>query len=102
MAATPYNRCKTPTKWAEYAEAGIATLASEIEVYRPMIAAGAAAPATRLQWAHALDRLVGSWDLRQGIVESADRLLRARYGWDRLEASVVRLLERGRPLRAAA
>ena len=102
LAATPYNRCKTPTKWAEYAEAGIATLASDIEVYGPMIAAGAAAPATRLQWAHALDRLVGSWDLRQGIVESADRLLRARYGWDRLEASVVRLLERGRPLRAAA
>ena len=102
LAATPYNRCKTPTKWAEYAEAGIATLASDIEVYRPMIAVGAAMPADPGQWRYALERLIASSALRQEITASSDRLLRARYGWDRLEASVVGLIERGRPLRAAA
>ncbi len=40
LHATPYNLCKTPTKWTEYAEAGIAALVSDMPVYRPMIDGG--------------------------------------------------------------
>ena len=94
LRASPYNRCKTATKWAEYAEAGIAVAASDMEVYRPMIAAGAAAPALPGQWEHVLRRLVADPALRQGLVETADGLLRARYGWARLEAGLLALIAR--------
>ena len=102
LQATPYNRCKTATKWAEYAEAGAAVLASDIETYQPMFRAGAAMPAAPGQWEHALDRLVASSGLRAGLVVAADELLLARFGWERLEASVLGLLSRVRPARAAA
>lgn len=92
---TPYNRCKTATKWAEYAEAGMAVAASDVEIYRPMFDAGAAAAASPAQWTHVLMTLASRPDLRAELVREADRLLAARYGWDRLEASVSGLLGRG-------
>ena len=102
LLATPYNRCKTATKWTEYAEAGIAVVASDIEVYQPMFAAGAAMAASPKQWAHALEGLIRSPDLRRGLIGAADQLLASRFGWERLEASVLALLQRGYPQRAAA
>jgi hypothetical protein len=102
LVAAPYNRCKTATKWAEYAEAGAAVLASDIEVYQPMFAVGAAMPATPDQWEHALERLIASPGLRAQIVSAADELLAARFGWERLEASVLGLLGRVAPQRVAA
>ncbi len=94
LLSTPYNRCKTATKWAEYAEAGIAVVASDIEPYQPMIEAGAAFPAGPGQWDHALDRLLAQPDLRQDLIRSADVLLTTLYRWDRLETSVLGLLQR--------
>ena len=102
LEASPYNLCKTATKWAEYAEAGAAVLASDIEVYQPMIASGAAAPATPGQWAHMLDRLSGDAALRRRLVAAADRLLDARFAWGRLEDSLMSLLARARPARQAS
>src|ERR1044072_3696145 len=49
-----YNRFKTPTKWVEYAEAGIATIVSDCEVYQPMIGADAALAAGPEQWESAM------------------------------------------------
>ena len=102
LTASPYNQCKTATKWAEYAEAGAAVLASDVEVYQPMIAWGAAAAAAPGQWAQVLERLIEAPDLRRGLVRSADALLRARFGWDRLEASLLGLLARAQARRLAA
>lgn len=102
LRANPYNRCKTPTKWAEYAEAGAAVLASDVEVYQSMFAWGAAAPATPDQWTHMLERLADEPGLRDELVRRADELLAFRFGWDRLEASVLCLLERASPARRAA
>jgi glycosyltransferase involved in cell wall biosynthesis len=102
LIPSPYNLGKTVTKWAEYAEAGVAVVASDIEVYRPMFAWGAAAPAAPGQWASVLEQLVQTPALRRNLVAAADRLLLARFGWDRLEASLLGLLERApRPRRAA-
>ena len=102
LIAHPYNLCKTATKWAEYAEAGAAVVCSEVDVYRPMIGWGAAAAAGPGQWLHVLDGLVRSPAQRRGLVQAADALLGARFGWDRLEASLLGLLERApAPLQAA-
>ena len=102
LVACPYNFGKTATKWAEYAEAGAAVVCSDVDVYRPMIDWGAAAPARPGQWRHVLERLVEEPARRLALVRSADVLLRARYGWDRLEASLLGLLERVPAPRQAA
>jgi glycosyltransferase involved in cell wall biosynthesis len=102
LRASPYNLVKTATKWTEYAEAGAAVLASDIEVYQPMFAWGAAAPAAPEQWTHMLERLVDQPRLRFALNARADELLAARFGWDRLEASVLGLLDRVRQRPAAA
>ena len=101
LRATPYNRFKTPTKWAEYAEAGLAVIASDMDVYRPMIVAGAAAGASPEQWGQTLTRLITSPVLRQDLVSAADVLLASRFNWERLEASVLGLLRQARPGLAA-
>ncbi|HEY5410617.1 MAG TPA: hypothetical protein VIJ94_07810 [Caulobacteraceae bacterium] len=102
LAASPYNQCKTATKWVEYADAGAAVLASDVEVYQPMIGCGAAAGAAPGQWAPVLERLIEAPDLRRGLARSADALLRARFGWERLEASLLGLLARAGARRRAA
>ena len=99
---TPYNRCKTATKWAEYAEAGIAVVASDMDVYRPIIAAGAALPAVDGGWERPLRRAIADARLRAELVASADRLLAARWGWERLESSVIGALRRACGLAQAA
>ena len=102
LQASPYNLCKTATKWVEYAEAGAAVLASDTEVYRPMIAAGAAAGAFPVQWGHQLLRLVEDAGLRRGLVSAADLLLQEAFGWERLEHSLLGLLARATTRRQAA
>ena len=102
LVAGPYNRGKTATKWAEYAEAGAAVIASDVDVYRSMAAWDAAALATPEQWTSVLGRLVEAPALRRGLVAAADTLLVAHFGWDRLEASLLGLLDRARPARRAA
>jgi hypothetical protein len=102
LVAQPYNLCKTATKWAEYAEAGAAVVCSDVDVYRPMIGWGAAAAAGPGQWLHVLDQLVASAARRRSLVRSADALLQARFGWDRLEASLLGLLERAPAAQQAA
>jgi glycosyltransferase involved in cell wall biosynthesis len=97
-----YNLCKTPTKWVEYAEAGIAPVVSDLEVYRPMIAAEAAVPARPDEWESAIARLITAPGLRHELRDRADRLLRERYSWSRLEGELLGVLERlGRPALAA-
>jgi len=94
--------CKTPTKFVEYAEAGIVSVVSDVEVYRPMIAAEAAAPARPDEWEAAISRLITAPALRHELQARADRLLRERYSWARLESSLVGILGRlQRPALAA-
>jgi glycosyltransferase involved in cell wall biosynthesis len=97
-----YNLCKTPTKWVEYAEAGIVAVVSDIEVYRPMITAEAAVPATPDEWETAIARLITSPRVRHELQIEADRLLRERYAWSKLESGLLGLLGRlQRPAMAA-
>jgi glycosyltransferase involved in cell wall biosynthesis len=97
-----YNLCKTPTKWVEYAEAGIVPVVSDLEVYRPMIAAEAAVPAQPDEWESAIARLITAPGLRHELQGAADRLLRERYSWGRLEGELLGMLGRlRRPALAA-
>ena len=73
-----------------------------MEVYQPMIAWGAAAPAAPGQWTLALERLVEDAGLRRALTSSADRLLEACFAWERLEDSLQGLLARAATPRRAA
>jgi len=97
-----FNRCKTPTKWVEYAEAGIACLVSDIEPYHPIIEAGAVVAARPDEWEAALRQMVECPALRMNLVRKSDRLLRSHFGWDRLERSVLAALSRNVAIEDAA
>ncbi|HEX8232974.1 MAG TPA: hypothetical protein VF559_06495 [Caulobacteraceae bacterium] len=94
LRAVPYNLLKTPTKWVEYAEAGAAAVVSDLEPYRPMIAAGAALPARPDGWTQAISRLIVSPPLRRQLSAASRRMLVERYDWARLEASVLEAFAR--------
>ncbi len=88
----PFNRVKTATKWVEYAEAGIAVLASDVEPYRPMAEAGALLAVRPDQWEAGLRELIESPGLRQNLVQTSDALLTRSFGWDRMESGLLKLL----------
>lgn len=92
LAATAFNKVKTPTKWIEYAEAGIAVLASDTGPYAPLAEAGVLLGVRDDGWLEALRRLVHDGDLRDNLVGSADRLLRSRFTWERLEDGMLSVL----------
>ncbi len=97
-----FSRCKTLTKWVEYAEAGVVCVASDVEPYQPVFAANAALAARPDQWEAVLRQAVEDHSLRQEVVRNADRLLRNQFGWDQLERSVIAALSHGQSARVAA
>ncbi|OYX35523.1 MAG: hypothetical protein B7Y99_03160 [Caulobacterales bacterium 32-69-10] len=98
----PFNRLKTATKWAEYAEAGAATLVSPLGPYAAIVEAGAALGARPQAWEAGLRRLIESPRLRNDLTGRADQLLTERYGWDKLEQEVLAALDRVRTAKRTA
>lgn len=89
-----FNRLKTPVKWAEYAEAGVATVASPIGPYLDPVGRGAAVGALPHQWEAGIRRLLEDRGLRTSVVARADALLLASFAWDRLEGQLLNILRR--------
>jgi glycosyltransferase involved in cell wall biosynthesis len=87
-----FNQVKTATKWAEYAEAGAAVLASPTGPYRPLIAAEAALGVGPDDWELALRRVIEHPPLRRRLVEKADAVLLERFGWEQLEGEMLEAL----------
>ena len=79
-----FNRLKTPIKWAEYAEAGVAVLASAGGPYDPIAREGGALTVEPGEWAGGVLRMLGDAALRRTLVAKADALLERRYSWARL------------------
>ena len=98
----PFNRVKTATKWVEYAEAGVPVLASDIEPYRPIAAAGALLSVRPGQWEAALRDMIESQRLRAELVRVSDALLVRDFSWERLEAGVLKILRLARARKMVA
>jgi hypothetical protein len=93
LADTPFNRCKSAIKMLDYAALGLATVASDMPVYRgtafagSLAAAGAEAgaeagaqaggylAADAAQWFHAIARLVRRPDLRLAMARAGHAAL---------------------------
>ena len=92
LAQSGFNACRAPTKWVEYAEAGIATLASDHSVYRPLARAGALTVCSDTGWEQAITELIASPDRRSALIERSRAVLASDYRWDRVEAQVIDLI----------
>jgi GT2 family glycosyltransferase/glycosyltransferase involved in cell wall biosynthesis len=88
LADTPFNRCKSAIKMLDYAALGLATVASDMPVYRdpsysdfaqPLDAAAVVAGGYRAadegQWFHAIARLVRRPDLRLAMARAGHAAL---------------------------
>ncbi len=87
-----FNVCKAPTKWLEYTDAGIATLASDHPVYRSIEREGALAASADDDWEQTLAALVSDPERRRRLATRAAQLVRDEYPWSRLEQQVIDLL----------
>jgi glycosyltransferase involved in cell wall biosynthesis len=93
LRSLPFNRAKTPIKWAEYAEAGAAVLASSLEPYAKVGEHGAALLVQDDGWAWALRRAVQDARLRRSLQVGAARLIEDAYSWRTLGQEVQQALE---------
>ncbi|WP_230534256.1 glycosyltransferase family protein [Microvirga roseola] len=92
-----FNRCKADTKWVEYSYAGIAVVASDLPVYHRACNERAGVLASDLEsWYRALNALLCSLDLRQGLVDRARQKLTTRYTHTALEKQVIDVLSAAR------
>ena len=87
-----FNNCKAPTKCIEYLEAGIAPIASDSPVYRPLAKKGGVLLAEAEEWAGAISALVTEEQRRRTIVAAGREVLMRDYSWERLERQVVDVL----------
>ncbi|HEY5411584.1 MAG TPA: hypothetical protein VIJ94_12760 [Caulobacteraceae bacterium] len=87
-----FNRCKAPTKWLEYAEAGMAVLASDMSVYAQLAAQGALLACGDDEWAQAIIRLADDASLRGRLVGTSRQVIAREYSWRRVEDQVIDLL----------
>ena len=100
LGAHPFNAAKTPIKWTEYAQAGIATLASRTEPYLDLGREGALMLASPDEWHGKLTALIADSGRRLALVETSNRLLASYRGWARMEERLFGLIDRAASRRA--
>ncbi len=86
---THFNRCKTEIKWMEYSFAGIATVASDVDVYRRCCHgdAGVLVPDDTC-WAALVGALLNDHQRRKALVDTARSRVAREYSLDRLQRQV--------------
>jgi hypothetical protein len=94
---TPFNCCKADTKWVEYSAAGMATVASDLLVYRKACSGDAGVLASSVDdWKSALTRLIYDHNARQNYIVNAQAKLRRMYGHNNLELQLMQVFEMAR------
>jgi glycosyltransferase involved in cell wall biosynthesis len=93
LRPSAFNGCKAVSKWAEYAEAGAAVVASAGSAYDALASDGAVRLCDPDDWERTLDELTADAGLRRTVAGNARRLIAERYGWDRLERRLTGFLQ---------
>jgi hypothetical protein len=94
-----YNTYRTFTKWTEYTIAGVAALASDCVVYRPVMTGGAGVLVKDGDWEHALLSAIDDRDVRIRMVTTAQDLLRSSYTLEQQEQQVLAMLDQAMSVR---
>jgi glycosyltransferase involved in cell wall biosynthesis len=88
----PFNAAKASTKWVEYTSAGIAVVASDCAVYRPVCGGGRGEFVRGNAFGPALSALVENGARRRALVAAAQAEVAACFTLSRLEAQLLGVL----------
>lgn len=90
LADEPFNQCKAPTKYVEYSAAGIPVVASNVDVYRGVVAAGGGTLVDG-DWAGAIGAFLDDPVSRASMVAAARAWCRREFAPAKLEAQLHEL-----------
>lgn len=90
----PFNRCKAPTKFIEYASAGIPIVASDTAVYRDVISKSGGGVLVNNDWESSIDAVIASPGKGAAMVASARGYCRSHFAPELLEAQLRAVMVR--------
>jgi glycosyltransferase involved in cell wall biosynthesis len=86
LAEDAFNLSKSPIKWLEYSSLGIASIFSDIAVYRDVVQhnrTGLLVPDSPAAWLEAISSLIEDGEKRRGIAQAAQDEVREKYDINR-------------------
>jgi hypothetical protein len=88
-----FNRCRSPIKFVEYTACHIATVASDVGVYRPAMAPGCGLVVQEQDWCSALEQFVTDAQLRRNCPEQAREACARQFSLQKVAAGFLAALE---------
>ena len=93
LQTTPFNLCRSAVKFLEYTACHVATIASDMDVYRPAIADGSGILAGDNEWGYALDELARDPAKRRSLVRNARQQCTTQYALERVAVKLKETLD---------
>jgi glycosyltransferase involved in cell wall biosynthesis len=87
-----FNRCRSPIKFVEYTACHIATVASDVGVYRPAMAPGCGLVVQEQDWCSALEQFVTDAQLRRSCLEQAREACARQFSLQKVAAGFLAAL----------
>lgn len=99
LSAHTFNLCKAPTKFVEYTEAGIVTLASDVEVYREHLQPSGGPRNGQIcaddDWCDRMEELIASPAVRERLLGTARQYCADNFSLQVLSAQVLSIVTSG-------
>jgi glycosyltransferase involved in cell wall biosynthesis len=89
----PFNRCRSPIKFVEYTACNVATVASDVGVYRAAMRPGCGRLVSEQDWRSALERFVTDAELRRSCLDQAREICARQYSLQDVAASLLAAVE---------
>lgn len=93
LQTTAFNLCRSAVKFLEYTACHVATIASDMDVYRSAIDQESGILAGDSEWESALDELARDPGKRQRLVRNAQQRCMAQHALDRVAAKLKETLD---------
>lgn len=88
-----FNRCRSPIKFVEYTACNIATVASDVGVYRPAMRPGCGLVVQEQEWSSALEQFVTDAQLRRACLDQAREVCARQFSLQEVAAGLLAALE---------
>ncbi len=102
LRETAFNSVKSPIKWLEHTEAGIATIASNVETYRALGRQGAVLLAGSDDWYGRIVELLSREERRHALLQTSNGIIVRHHGWPAVEERMLALMDRAQAMRSPA
>jgi glycosyltransferase involved in cell wall biosynthesis len=88
-----FNRCRSPIKFVEYTACGIATVGSDVGVYRPAMRPGCGRLVQEQGWRSALAEFVTDAQLRRSCLDQAREMCGRQFSLQEVADGLLSVLE---------